>query len=136
MIYTMPFLFPFSLKQQRQSCSKSLLNNTQSNAKLRRVDLFSVPASAMFGKRPPSDHLSVLEEDFLPCSKVRKRPGWRKARCRLCLPHTTHASGRAAKLLSWKPPLFQPSLAGSDRRVKPCGQLELRGLTLPRLLLF
>lgn len=34
-----------------------------------------------------------------------------------------------AGLLPRQPPSSQPSLAGSDRRVKPCGQLESRGLT-------
>lgn len=31
------------------------------------------------------------------------------------------------------PPLFQLSLAGSDRCVKPCGQLESREMTVSRL---
>lgn len=44
--------------------------------------------------------------------------------------HRTLAGGKVAELLSWQPWLFQPSLAGSDRCVKPSGQLESRGLTL------
>lgn len=42
-------------------------------------------------------------------------------------------AGQVVEPLAWQPPLFQLSLVGSDRCVKPCGQMESRGLTLSGL---
>lgn len=108
---------------------KNFDNTLISKAKLFMAFLFLSNIRANFTKTPPSTLHSVHDEAFLCNSEVRKVTDASEEGVASSSPTGQPHVAKWQSCCHGNTPLFQLSLAGSDRRVKPYGQPESRGLT-------
>lgn len=115
--------FSCSIKVKRQ-LSKQVINSVWSNKKSSitfqknhslwfNISWLSLLESGKFNAMTSTNSLVCSSGTISPGWQRRKRPWWQWERRYLLLSHRTCAGGKVAELLSWQPPLFQPSLSGS-----------------------